>query len=199
MTFAEPSDALLWLALGYLSGSIPFGVLAARAFGLGDLRKVGSGNIGATNVLRTGNQPAAAASPLRGMAKGWAPVFAAGLLAGEGAAAFAALGAVLGHVFPVWLRFRGGKGVATFLGVLLGLAPLAGALGLLSWLGFAALFRISSLAALLMTLTAPAWLWLAGAGGALWALAILVPLIWIMHRENIARLLRGEEPRIGKT
>lgn len=198
MTYAEPSDALLWLALGYLSGSIPFGVLSARAFGLGDLRKVGSGNIGATNVLRTGNKAAAATTLLLDMGKGWAPVFAAAVLAGEGAAAFAALGAVFGHVFPVWLRFRGGKGVATFLGVLLGLAPLAGALGLLSWLAFAALFRISSLAALLMTLTAPAWLWLAGAGGALWALAILVPLVWIMHRENIARLVRGEEPRIGR-
>ncbi len=198
--YETASAATLGLAAlgGYLSGSIPFGPIVARLFGLGDLRKIGSGNIGATNVLRTGSKKAAATTLLLDMAKGWAPTALALALAGPAAAALAGVAAVLGHVFPVWLRFRGGKGVATFIGVLLGFAPLAGALELLSWLAGAAAFRISSLAALLMTLAAPLWLWLAGAPWAIGPVVALVALVWLKHHENIGRLLRGEEPKIGR-
>lgn len=188
---------LMALAIGYAAGSIPFGVLVARLFGLGDLRAVGSGNIGATNVLRTGNRKAAATTLALDMAKGWAPVALALANWGDLAAQLAALGAVIGHVLPVWLLFRGGKGVATFLGVMFGLSPLTGALCCLTWLCMAALFRISSLAALMMTLSAPVWLWLAGERGAVWAALILIVLIWVKHGGNIARLIRGAEPRIG--
>ncbi|MFV0475026.1 MAG: glycerol-3-phosphate 1-O-acyltransferase PlsY [Pikeienuella sp.] len=183
--------------LGYLFGSIPFGVIVARFFGLGDLRSIGSGNIGATNVLRTGDKRAAALTLALDMAKGWAPV-ALVMWLHPPAAEFAAIGAVLGHLYPVWLRFRGGKGVATFLGAILGLSPLAGLLCCLTWLGAAAAFRISSLAALAMTLSAPVWLWLVGPAQAIRAALILAALVWWRHRENIGRLLRGEEPKIGR-
>ncbi|MEO0361782.1 MAG: glycerol-3-phosphate 1-O-acyltransferase PlsY [Pseudomonadota bacterium] len=213
MTWAEVAatllpDVLSWsrgwpyflasFAIGYLSGSIPFGVVIARVFGLGDLRKVGSGNIGATNVLRTGNKFAAAGTLAFDMAKGLAPVAALLWIWGDLAAQLAAVGAVLGHLFPVWLRFKGGKGVATFLGVVLGLGPIAGLLACASWLVAAFAFRISSLAALLMTLTVPVWLWLTGERGAIWAALILIVLIWNKHAANIARLVDGTEPKIGK-
>lgn len=186
------------LLIGYFAGSIPSGVIVARLFGLGDLRAIGSGNIGATNVLRTGDKRAAALTLFLDMAKGFIPVAALLAFRGDAAAQFGALGAVLGHMFPVWLRFRGGKGVATFLGVSLGLSPPAGALCCLVWLGAAAIFRISSLSALLMTLSAPLWLWLLGREGAIWVAALLILLVWIKHGPNIARLLRGAEPRIGQ-
>lgn len=186
------------LAIGYVSGSIPFGVIVARGFGLGDLRAIGSGNIGATNVLRTGDRRAAAATLALDMAKGLAPVALVLFLWGDLPAQLAALGAVLGHLFPVWLGFRGGKGVATFIGVTLGLSPLAGLLCCLTWLGAATLFRISSLAALLMTLSAPLWLWLAGQRGAIWAALILILIVWAKHGGNIGRLIRGAEPKIGR-
>lgn len=188
---------ILALLIGYLSGSIAAGVIVAQVFDLGDIRKIGSGNIGATNVLRTGNKKAAAATLVFDMAKGWAPVALSLALWGPFAAQLAMLGAVLGHVFPVWLKFRGGKGVATFLGVMLGISPLAGALCCLSWLVFAAAFRMSSLAALLMVLVSPLWLWLAGSADAIWAVVILIILIWVKHSANIGRLMRGEEPKIG--
>ncbi|MEX2519496.1 MAG: glycerol-3-phosphate 1-O-acyltransferase PlsY [Paracoccaceae bacterium] len=186
------------LLIGYCAGSIPFGVIVARVFGLGDLRAIGSGNIGATNVLRTGDKRAAALTLFLDMAKGFGPVAMSLALWGEAAAELAALGAVLGHMFPVWLRFRGGKGVATFIGVILGLSPIAGALCCLVWLSAAVVFRISSLAALLMTLSAPAGLWVLDRGGAIWIAVILVLLVWVRHGPNIARLLRGAEPRIGQ-
>ena len=185
------------LAFGYLCGSIPFGVLVARAFGLGNLREIGSGNIGATNVLRTGSKKAAATTLAFDMAKGWIPVAVMLWQWGDFAAQLAGIGAFIGHLFPVWLKFKGGKGVATFLGVILGFSFFAGLLCCAAWLVSAALFRISSLAALLMSLTAPIWLWVMGEKGAIWAAVILIVMIWNKHHENIARLKAGTEPKIG--
>jgi glycerol-3-phosphate acyltransferase PlsY len=182
---------------GYLMGSVPFGILMARAFGLGDLRKVGSGNIGATNVLRTGNRTAAALTLGLDAAKGAAAVLiarAAGLA--EDAAALAGLAAFLGHLFPVWIGFRGGKGVATFLGTLLALAPLAGVAACATWLVTAAVFRISSLSALVAAALAPLYMLALGEGGAL-AAALMAALVYVRHGANIARLRAGTEPRIG--
>ncbi|MGA1209781.1 MAG: glycerol-3-phosphate 1-O-acyltransferase PlsY [Gemmobacter sp.] len=182
---------------GYLMGSVPFGILMARAFGLGDLRKVGSGNIGATNVLRTGNRTAAALTLGLDAAKGAAAVLiarAAGLA--EDAAALAGLAAFLGHLFPVWIGFRGGKGVATFLGTLLALAPLAGVAACATWLVTAAVFRISSLSALVAAALAPLYMLALGEGGVL-AAALMAALVYVRHGANIARLRAGTEPRIG--
>jgi len=184
--------------LGYLAGSIPFGVLIARALGLGDLRAIGSGNIGATNVLRTGNRAAAAATLLLDAGKGALAVIAARALAGEPAAMVAGLAAFLGHLFPVWLGFKGGKGVATFLGVTLALAWPAGLAACATWLAAAFAFRFSSLAALVAAAATPVWLALFGPPGAAWLGLALAALIFLRHRANIARLLAGTEPRIGK-
>ncbi len=183
--------------LAYLLGSIPFGVLISKAMGLGDLRKIGSGNIGATNVLRTGNKPAAAATLILDGAKGGVAVLIARALVGEEAAMIAGFAAFLGHLFPVWLKFRGGKGVATFLGVMLALAWPAGLACCATWLATAAAFRFSSLAALVSAATAPLWLWLFGRPDALWLGAALAALVFIRHHANIRRLIAGEEPRIG--
>ncbi len=183
---------------GYLIGSVPFGVLLARVFGLGDLRKVGSGNIGATNVLRTGNKAAAALTLLLDALKGAVPVWIA-WAAGPEAAALAGLGAVLGHCFPVWLGFRGGKGVATFLGALLALDWVAFLVFVGIWLGVAFLTRYSSLAALVASLGALAMM--LGSGGwppvAMAALIVLVALVFQRHGQNIARLRAGTESRIS--
>ena len=193
--------ALPWLlgalAAGYLAGSIPFGVLISRLFHLGDLRKIGSGNIGATNVLRTGNKRAAALTLLLDAAKGWLPVF---LFLGWGdlAAQAAGLGAFLGHCFPVWLMFRGGKGVATWFGIMLGIHPLTFALVCATWLAVAALTRVSSLGALVATASAPLWLILFQRWEAVLFAIVLAVLIWVRHHENIRRILRGEESRIGE-
>ena len=184
-------------AIGYAAGSIPFGVLVSRLFGLGDLRSIGSGNIGATNVLRTGSKAAAAMTLACDMAKGWIPVAAILWFWGDFAAQLTAIFAFLGHLFPVWLGFRGGKGVATFLGVILGFSFWAGLACCASWLVAAAAFRISSLAALLMSLSAPVWLYFTGERGAIWAAILLIFLIWDRHGENIARLRAGTEPKIG--
>jgi glycerol-3-phosphate acyltransferase PlsY len=183
--------------VGYLLGSIPFGLLLTRAAGLGDIRKQGSGNIGATNVLRTGNKTLAAATLLLDALKGFVAVIAWGLI-GQPCAAAAAVGAVIGHMFPVWLKFRGGKGVATTLGVLLGLSWPVGVLTCGLWLAFAAAFRYSSLAALLSILigAAASWFFLP------WTIALvvtlIVPLVWARHHENIGRLLKGTESKIGQ-
>ncbi len=187
------------LVCGYLSGSIPFGVIIARVMNLGDLRKIGSGNIGATNVLRTGNKTAAALTLACDMAKGWIPVAVFLLMWGDLTAQIAGIGAFLGHLFPVWLGFRGGKGVAVFLGIVLGLNLYAGLLCCAAWLVVAVIFRMSSLAALLMSLSAPVWLWLMGERGAIWAAVLLVVLIWQKHGDNIGRILAGTEPKIGKS
>jgi len=189
---------LLALALGYLAGSIPFGVLVTRAMGLGDLRAIGSGNIGATNVLRTGNKRAALATLILDGGKGAVAVLVARAVAGEPAALVAALGAFLGHLFPVWLGFRGGKGVATFLGIMLALAWPAGIAACLTWLAVAALFRFSSLAALVAAASAPAWLAVFGRTDAIWLAVALALLVLVRHHANIRRLLAGTEPKIGK-
>ena len=184
------------LVFGFLLGSIPFGLLLTRAAGLGDIRSIGSGNIGATNVLRTGNKKVAAAVLLLDALKGVAPVVIASFF-GPIAPAAAALGAVLGHMFTPWLGFRGGKGVATTLGVLWGLAWQLGAIACALWLLFAFLFRYSSVAALIsITLTAGASWWLLDPRAAV-VVTALVPLIYIRHHENIGRLLAGTESKIG--
>ena len=188
-----------WVLLpAYLLGSIPFGLLITRALGLGDLRAIGSGNIGATNVLRTGNKQAAAATLLLDGAKGAVAVLVARHFLGETAALVAGLGAFVGHLFPVWLRFRGGKGVATFLGVTLALAPLAGLLSCAVWAATAAAFRYSSLAALVSAATTPVWLALFGPPHSAWLGFLLAVLVWLRHHANIGRLLNGAEPRIGR-
>jgi acyl phosphate:glycerol-3-phosphate acyltransferase len=185
------------LAFGYLCGSIPFGVLLTRLTGGPDLRSIGSGNIGATNVLRTGRKGLAAATLVGDMLKGTIAVLVARYGLGEEFAIPAAVGAFLGHVFPVWLRFRGGKGVATYIGVLLGVAwPAALVFGAV-WLAVAALTRYSSLAALTASIAAPAFLWWWGDVADAQAFALLTALLWIMHRGNIGRLLSGTEGRIG--
>ena len=193
--------ALPWLMLalgcGYLAGSIPFGMIVARLFRLGDLRQIGSGNIGATNVLRTGNRPAAAATLLLDAAKGGVPVLIFlgwGDLAGQAAG----LGAFIGHCFPVWLRFRGGKGLATWFGIMLAIHPLTWAALSLTWLAAAVLTRISSAGALAAATSGPLWLIVFGRWEAVLLAIILGVLVWLRHHANIRRMLRGEEPRIGK-
>ena len=183
--------------LGYLLGSIPFGLLLTRAAGLGDIRKVGSGNIGATNVLRTGRKGLAAATLLLDALKGVVAVLIARQL-GELAAVGAAAGAVLGHMFPVWLSFKGGKGMATTLGVMWGLAWPVGAIACAAWLAFAAVFRYSSLATLLSVVVAAIAAWFLTDPRAAMLLTLLVPLVWARHHQNIARLLAGTEPKIGQ-
>ena len=195
---------ILWAVLGYLLGSIPFGIVITRALGLGDLRQIGSGNIGATNVLRTGNKPAALATLLLDSGKGAIAVLLARWLAGPDAALVAGAAAFLGHLFPVWLGFKGGKGVATFYGLLLAAAWPLGLMAGAVWLLSAFLFRYSSLAALISSATAPllALLPLATVGLPVGAPILILTvfaavLIWVRHHQNIARLLKGEEPRIG--
>jgi glycerol-3-phosphate acyltransferase PlsY len=185
------------LLLGYLLGSIPFGLLLTRAAGLGDIRKVGSGNIGATNVLRTGRKGLAAATLLLDALKGAAAVLIVVHIS-QIAAVGAAAGAVLGHMFPVWLRFKGGKGVATTLGVMWGLSWPVGAIACAAWLLFAAAFRYSSLAALLSVVVAAIAAWFLASSYAATLLTLLVPLLWVRHHENIERLLKGTEPKIGQ-
>lgn len=190
---------LILVALcAYLLGSIPFGLLITRSLGLGDLRGIGSGNIGATNVLRTGNKKAALATLLLDGAKGAVAVVAARALMGPEAALVAGGATFLGHLYPVWLGFRGGKGVATFLGVMLALAPVVGLICCLTWLVVAALSRISSLSALVAAVTAPIWLALIGPPNSVWLGIAMAALVLARHHANIRRLLDGTEPRIGR-
>ena len=194
---SAPFALILAAALGYLLGSIPFGIVITRVLGLGDLRAIGSGNIGATNVLRTGNKGAAAATLILDAAKGAAAVLVARATVGEDAAQVAGLAAFLGHLYPIWLNFKGGKGVATFLGILLALAWPAGIAACATWAAVAALGRISSLAALVAAALAPAWLILLGHGQMLALVVILAALVILRHGANIARLRAGTEPKIG--
>lgn len=184
--------------VGYLFGSIPFGLLLTRLAGLGDVRKIGSGNIGATNVLRTGRKGLAAATLLGDALKGTAAVLLMGWLWGPNVALLAALGAFLGHILPVWLRFKGGKGVATYIGCLIGLKPLAAAAFCAIWLGTAAATRYSSLSALVGSIATPVILWWLGERQMAELFLVLTVLLWWKHRENIRRLLSGSESRIGK-
>lgn len=180
----------------YLLGSIPFGLLFTRLAGLGDIRRLGSGNIGATNVLRTGRRGLALATLLADAGKGALAVLLAGTIA-PALGLVAALGAFLGHLFPLWLGFRGGKGVATFLGVELALFWPVGLLACAAWLIGAALTRISSAGALIAAAATPLIAWAFGRADLAWLSLLLAALIWLRHAENIRRILRGEEPRIG--
>lgn len=186
------------LLIGYLLGSIPFGLVFTRLAGTQDIRSIGSGNIGATNVLRTGRKGLAAVTLLGDLLKGTAAVLVVRALFGEEPAVFAGFGAFIGHVFPVWLRFQGGKGVATYIGVLLGLAwPFALGFGVV-WALTAALTRYSSLSALVASALTPVALWSYGAARIALLFVVLSVLVWILHRANIARLLAGTESRIGQ-
>lgn len=191
---------LIALVVGYLFGSIPFGIILTRLAGGPDLRSIGSGNIGATNVLRTGNKKLAAATLAGDMLKGTVAVLVgARFLGGPEAALAAGAGAFLGHLFPVWLGFKGGKGVATYIGVLIGVKASIALIFAVIWLGLAYLFRYSSLSALIASVIAPLLLWFwAGMPQAALVMAVLSVLLWIMHRENIARLLAGREGKIGQ-
>ena len=190
--------ALVVFVASYALGSIPFGLLLTRMAGLGDIRAIGSGNIGATNVLRTGRKGLAAMTLLLDALKGTVAVLLAGRWGGADAALVAGLGAFVGHCFPVWLGFRGGKGVATYLGVLLGLYWPAMIAAALVWLGTAAVTRYSSLSALLATLVVPLLLLWQGRPAMALLCALLAILVWFRHRANIVRLLAGQEPRIGR-
>ncbi|UVK45498.1 glycerol-3-phosphate 1-O-acyltransferase PlsY [Mesorhizobium sp. AR07] len=187
---------ILALVFGYLLGSIPFGLLLTRAAGLGDVRKIGSGNIGATNVLRTGNKGLAAATLLLDALKGTAAVLISGHFAPE-LAIWAGLGAFLGHLFPVWLGFKGGKGVATYLGVLIGLAWQVALIFAVVWLVMAYLFRYSSLAALTAAVIVPIALYVLSTPRIAALFVVMSIIVFIKHRENISRLLAGTEGKIG--
>jgi glycerol-3-phosphate acyltransferase PlsY len=192
-------DALAALAIGYLLGSIPFGLILTRLAGTGDLRAIGSGNIGATNVLRTGRKDLAAATLVLDALKATLAYLLAGMLFHDETASLAgAAGAFFGHLYPVWLRFRGGKGVATFLGGLLGACWPAAIVFALVWLGVAAATRYSSAAALAASLAAPLAALALGAAPAAILFALLAALLWVRHSANIARLLAGTETTIGK-
>jgi acyl phosphate:glycerol-3-phosphate acyltransferase len=186
----------LALAFGYLLGSIPFGLLITRAAGAPDIRAIGSGNIGATNVLRTGRKGLAVATLFCDALKGTIAVLIAAHF-GPNAALIAGVGAFLGHLFPVWLKFRGGKGVATYIGVLIGLFWPAALLFCGVWLVVAAAFRYSSLAALIASALTPLGLWFAERPNIAAAYLLLTGLLWLKHRENIARLFKGTEGKIG--
>ena len=188
---------MLWAVAGYLLGSVSGGMIVARMMNLGNLREIGSGNIGATNVLRTGNKRAAAITLLFDAGKGAVAVLAARALAGEDAAQIAAFAAFLGHCFPVWLGFKGGKGVATYLGILWALAWPMGALACLIWLGVAIVSRYSSLAALVTAAVMPLVMIVAGYGAMLVLAILLAALLYYRHSANIARLRAGTESRIG--
>lgn len=189
-------DWIVALLLGYLAGSVPFGLLLALAAGQGDIRKIGSGNIGATNVLRTGKKGLAAATLLLDGLKGFFAVFAAWHFLPD-VAVYAALGAVLGHCFPVWLRFKGGKGVATTAGICFGLWWPIGAVYAVVWIAMLAITRISSVGGISAVVAAPVAAALLGRMDLLPVLLAIAALVVLLHRANIARLLKGEEPRIG--
>lgn len=189
---------LLWALLGYLAGSVPFGVVVSRIMGLGNLREIGSGNIGATNVLRTGSKPAAIATLVLDAAKGAVALLIARAVAGEDAAQLAALTAMVGHCYPVWLKFKGGKGVATFLGILLALAWPVGLACCIIWLAAAALSRMSSVGGIVSAAASSILVVLLGYGTGYLLCAALTALVIWRHRENLSRIRAGTEPKIGQ-
>jgi len=198
MLISPLADGVIALIIGYLLGSIPFGLILTRAAGTQDLRTVGSGNIGATNVLRTGRKGLAAATLIGDALKGTVAVILAGYSGGPNAAMAAALGAFLGHLFPVWLKFKGGKGVAVYIGILIGLFWPAAIVFCVIWLTTAIVTRYSSLAALVASVVTPIFLWWFGHLALASLFAVLTLLLFYMHRENIKRLQAGTEGKIGK-
>nr|WP_272210107.1 glycerol-3-phosphate 1-O-acyltransferase PlsY [Marinicella sp. W31]MDC2875970.1 glycerol-3-phosphate 1-O-acyltransferase PlsY [Marinicella sp. W31] len=192
-----PVQALIVLGIGYLLGSLPFGYLITRVSGLGDIREMGSGNIGATNVLRTGKRHLAALTLLLDALKATFAVIICAKLYGPNAGLLAGAAAFIGHLFPVWLGFKGGKGVATYIGVLLGIAPAAVLIFAFVWLLVARISRYSSLSALVATLVIPVALWIMGQPQASLVMAILTIISWWRHKTNIERLISGTESRIG--
>jgi glycerol-3-phosphate acyltransferase PlsY len=190
--------AIVTAVLGYLSGSIPFGLILTRMAGLGDVRSIGSGNIGATNVLRTGNKGLAAATLLLDAVKGTVPALLGTYFLSVEGGVIAGFAAFLGHIFPVWLGFKGGKGVATYIGVMFGLNWQMGLLFLLVWIATAAITRYSSLSALIATLVIPVIQWVSGDHKIAALAAVMTVIAWIKHRANIQRLLSGTESKIGK-
>jgi acyl phosphate:glycerol-3-phosphate acyltransferase len=199
MTGLSALDMIVSLVFGYLCGTIPFGLILTKSAGLGDIRSIGSGNIGATNVLRTGNKKVAAATLLLDGLKGTVPALIAGWLFGPQAAILAGLAAFFGHLFPMWLGFKGGKGVATSIGVLFGLFWPLGLIFIGVWIVMALLFRISSLSALTASLLSPVAAWALDRSDLILPAAIMGLAVFITHRANISRILKGEEPRIGKS
>jgi len=193
------TQLILWAVLGYLMGSIPFGMIVAKVMGLGNLRQIGSGNIGATNVLRTGNKAAAALTLIFDAGKGAVAVLLARALAGEDAAQIAALMAFLGHCFPVWLGFKGGKGVATFLGLWLALDWRVGVACCLTWLVAAAIWRISSVGALAAAALSTTWVMVLTDGSTFILGIFLTLLVYWRHSANLSRIRAGTEPKIGKS
>lgn len=191
-------QGLLVAICGYILGSIPFGMVMARVMGLGNLRDIGSGNIGATNVLRTGNKTAAFLTLAFDAGKGAVAVLIARAMFGEAAAQIAGLAAFLGHLFPAWLKFQGGKGVATFLGLVLALSFPVGFVACMTWLAAAIIGRMSSAAALISALCTPIWCFLFGYPVGIALAGGLALLIWWSHRSNIGRIIAGSEPKIGK-
>ncbi|MCV6599571.1 MAG: glycerol-3-phosphate 1-O-acyltransferase PlsY [Alphaproteobacteria bacterium] len=193
----EITQYLILTLLGYAFGSIPFGLIFAKLLGHGDIRKIGSGNIGATNALRTGSKKLALLTLICDMLKGVAPVLIAKSCCPE-YIIIAGIGAIIGHCFPIWLRFKGGKGVATTLGVLLAISPILGLLVCLTWLVVAITFKISSLSALVAILLAPIYnFFLLDEKSAILAMGITI-IVWLRHKDNIIRIIKREEKKIGK-
>ena len=196
---SKPEVLIAACAFGYLAGSIPFGILISKILGLGDLRKLGSGNIGATNVLRTGNKLAAFLTLLFDFSKGICAVLIVRQYFGEDAVQVSAFSALAGHCFPIWLKFRGGKGVATFLGVTLALFFIAGIICCFVWLLVALVKKVSSLASLISSASAPIAAIFLNQPNAIILLVLMVGIVFFRHRQNIDRIIKGVEPKIGKT
>ena len=190
-------NIFLVILFAYLIGSIPFGIIISKIMGLGNLRNIGSGNIGATNVLRTGNKLAAILTLIFDLLKGAIAVIITYYIFNDTTAQIAALSSFLGHCFPIWLKFKGGKGVATFIGISLALYWPAGILICLTWVLIAFLSRTSSLSALISSLSSILWVWILGAPSAVFIMTVLTILIWYRHIENIKRIIKNTEPKIN--
>lgn len=190
-------NIFLVILFAYLIGSIPFGIIISKIMGLGNLRNIGSGNIGATNVLRTGNKLAAILTLIFDLLKGAIAVIITYYIFNDTTAQIAALSSFLGHCFPIWLKFKGGKGVATFIGISLALYWPAGILICLTWVLTAFLSRVSSLSALISSLSSILWVWILGVPSAVFVMIVLTILIWYRHIENIKRIIKNTEPKIN--
>jgi len=190
-------NIFLVILFAYLIGSIPFGIIISKIMGLGNLRNIGSGNIGATNVLRTGNKLAAILTLIFDLLKGAIAVIITYYIFNDTTAQIAALSSFLGHCFPIWLKFKGGKGVATFIGISLALYWPAGILICLTWVLTAFLSRVSSLSALISSLSSILWVWILGVPSAVFVMTVLTILIWYRHIENIKRIIKNTEPKIN--